>query len=137
MWTISTCSFGWRSKTPEPSIRAPLTVESKGRPTAPLRRYCMSTSCPTDSIGGWMCTTMPFAAATPHSHSAEEGALRTVAVARRHGNRLGAALADHLLDDRPTALFERVRVGHQRELAEIAIPDLQVFVVQESNLKQI
>jgi hypothetical protein len=27
-------------------------------------------SCPTDSIGGWMCTTMPFAAANSHSHSA-------------------------------------------------------------------
>ena len=91
-----------------------------------------------------MCTTMPFAAANSHSHSCvEESAFRTVAVAGRHGNRLGAALADHLLDDRPTALFERVRVGHQRELAEIAIPDLQVFVVQElqsiagANLKQI
>jgi hypothetical protein len=35
------------------------------------------------------------------------------------------------VDDRPTALFERVCVGHQCELAGIAIPDLQVFVVQE------
>ena len=56
--------------TPEPIIRAPLTVESKGRPTASLRRYCMSASCAIDSIGGWMCTTMPFAAANSHSHSA-------------------------------------------------------------------
>src|SRR5271154_3555777 len=105
MWTISTCSFGWRSNTPEPIMRAPLTVESKGRPTASLRRYCMSASCP---IGA-------------------------VAVAGRNRNRLGAALVDHLLDDRPTALFERVCVGHQLELAGIAIPYLQVFVVQ--NLK--
>jgi hypothetical protein len=49
----------------------------------------------------------------------EENAFRGVAVALRHRNRLGAAPADHLLDDRPTALFERVRVGHQRELAGI------------------
>jgi hypothetical protein len=61
----------------------------------------------------------------------EEGAIRAVAVAGRHRNRLGAALADHLLDNGPTVLFERVCVGHQRELAGIAIPDLQVFVVQD------
>jgi hypothetical protein len=73
----------------------------------------------------------------------EVGAIRAVAVAGRHRDRLGAALADHLLDDRPTALFKRVCVGHQRELARIAIPDLQVFVVQElegfagADLKQI
>src|ERR1700685_1672735 len=70
MWTISTCSFGWRSNTPEPIIRAPFTVESKGRPTASLRRYWMSASCPIDCIGGWMCTTMSFASANSHSHSA-------------------------------------------------------------------
>ena len=73
----------------------------------------------------------------------EESTFRAVAVAGRHRDRLGTALADHLLDDRPTALFERVRVGHQRELARIAISDLQVFVVQEleglagADLKQI
>ena len=61
----------------------------------------------------------------------EESALRTVAVAGRHRNRLGAPLTDHVLDDRPTSLFERVCIGHQRELAGIAIPDLQVFIVQE------
>src|SRR5271167_909116 len=63
----------------------------------------------------------------------EEDAIGAVAVAGRNRNRLGAALVDHLLDDRPTALFERVCVGHQLELAGIAIPYLQVFVVQ--NLK--
>src|SRR6202051_4767405 len=47
---------------------------------------------------------------------------RAVSVAGRHRNRLGAALADHLLDDRPTVLFERVCVGHQREPAGMAIP---------------
>jgi hypothetical protein len=60
----------------------------------------------------------------------EESAIRTVAVGGRHRNRLRAALADHLLDNGPTVLFERVCVGHQRELAGIAIPDLQVFVVK-------
>lgn len=70
MWTISTWSFGWRSKTPEPIIRAPLTVESKGRPTASLSRYCMSDSCPTDSIGGWMWATRSLDAANSQSHSA-------------------------------------------------------------------
>jgi hypothetical protein len=80
-----------------------------------------------------MWTTMSFASAHSHSHSALglSRTLRTVAVAGRHHDRLGAALADHVLDNRPTSLFERVCVGHQRELAGIAIPDLQVFIVQE------
>jgi hypothetical protein len=30
MWTISTWSFGWRSNTPEPIIRAAVTVEFEG-----------------------------------------------------------------------------------------------------------
>jgi drug/metabolite transporter (DMT)-like permease len=30
----------------------------------------MSDSCPIDCIGGWMCTTMSFASANSHSHSA-------------------------------------------------------------------
>ena len=42
----------------------------------------------------------------------EEGAIRAIAVTGRHRNRLGAALADHLLDNGPTVLFERVCVGH-------------------------
>src|SRR5580704_15736860 len=115
MWTISTCSFGWRSNKPEAIIRAPLTVESKGRPTASLRRYC---------IVRCRKLAQPF-----RLGAVEERAFRAVAVAGRHRNRLGAALANHVLDDRPTVLFERVCIGHQRELAGIAIPDLQVFVV--------
>jgi len=61
----------------------------------------------------------------------EEGAFRAVAVAGRHRNRLGAAVADHLLDNRPAALFERVCIGHQSKLAGKTIADLEVFVVQE------
>jgi len=56
---------------------------------------------------------------------------RDLFVAGRNRNRLDAALADHLLDDRPKVLFERAYVGCQCELAEITIADLQVFVVQE------
>ena len=83
-----------------------------------------------------MWTTMSFATRNSHNHSAlglsRKAAFRAVAMAGRHAAiALKAALANHLLDDRPTALFERVRVGHQRELAGIAISDLQVFVVQE------
>jgi hypothetical protein len=61
----------------------------------------------------------------------EEGAIRAVAVAGRHRDRLRAAVADQLLDNGLTALFESVGVGHQRKLAGKAILDLQVFVVQE------
>src|SRR3984885_7835564 len=92
-----------------------------------------------------MWTTMSLASANSHSHSALglSRKARSVAVAGRHRDRLGAALADHVLDNWPTALFERVCVSHQRELAGIAIPDLQVFVVQDlegvagADLKQI
>jgi hypothetical protein len=50
---------------------------------------------------------------------------------RLTGNCLGAALADHLLNNRPTGLFECVCVGRRCELAGIAIHDIQVFVVKE------
>jgi hypothetical protein len=54
----------------------------------------------------------------------EEGAVRAVPVARRHGDRLGVPFGDHFFDDRPTALLQGVGGGHVRELAGIAILDL-------------
>ncbi len=51
----------------------------------------------------------------------EEGAIRAVALAGRHRNRLGAALADHLLDNGPTVLFERVCVGQATGVALIGM----------------
>ncbi len=58
-------------------------------------------------------------------------AIRAVAVAGRHRNRLSAALVDHLLNNGPTGLFECVCVGRRCELAGIAIHDIHVFVVEE------
>jgi hypothetical protein len=67
-----------------------------------------------------MWTTISFASANSQPFSlgaVSEDAIRAATVAGSHGDRLGVPLADHLLDDRPTALFERMRVGHQLELA--------------------
>jgi len=58
----------------------------------------------------------------------EEDANRAVAIA---GRQLPWRLADHLLHDGPTGLFEGVCVGRRYELAGIAIHDFHVFVVEK------
>jgi hypothetical protein len=61
----------------------------------------------------------------------EKDAIHAIAIAGRHRNGFGAALADHLLNNGSAGLFECVCVGRRCELAGIAIHDIHVFVVKE------
>src|SRR3984957_1042832 len=99
MWTMNTCSFGWRSNTPEPIIRATLTVESKGRPTPSLRGDNMRGAAPGLTLHRWMKMDHDIIRfrKLPQPYSlgpVEEDAIRAVTVAGSHGDRLGVPLAD-------------------------------------------